>query len=120
MAEPLKRPGEVIMKSRGGLADQLKALGPRRKPTAMAGKEKPKPKKGKPPKRSRLDAADAALADAEKRQAAERAELEKQRDAIERKLSSLRTKHEKEVRRLKERRDTARDAYRDALDRWSE
>lgn len=33
-AEPLKRPGEVIRVSRGDLAAQLKALGPRKKPAA--------------------------------------------------------------------------------------
>src|SRR5688572_14271388 len=31
MAEPLKRPGEVIKLSRGDLATQLEALGPRKK-----------------------------------------------------------------------------------------
>jgi hypothetical protein len=123
MTEPLKRPGEVIMKSRGGLADQLKALGPKKKPRkkADAGKSRPPdPRKGKPPTRERLDNAEGALDEASQRHAAARARLEKERDAIERKLAALEATQANELARLKQRRDAAREAYREALDRWSE
>ena len=64
MAEPLKRPGEVIRVSRGDLAAQLNALGPRKKAAAKtavppegASKLPRRPGKLKaPPTRDRLDA----------------------------------------------------------------
>jgi hypothetical protein len=122
MAEPLKHPGEVIMKSRGGLADQLKALGPRKKSKKKSGPDKPAPAKpkGKPPTRDRLDSAEEALAGLSERHSVERAKLDKERAAIERKIVALQSKQAKELARLKKRRDAARDVYRDALDRWSE
>ena len=121
MAEPLKKPGEVVMKSRGGLADQLKALGPRKKAKPKAADEKASNKQtAKPPKRDRLDAAEAKLEEAERRHAKALGDLEKQRDAIDRKIEALRTRQDKEGARLKSARDRAREAYRDALERWSE
>jgi hypothetical protein len=121
MAEPLKRPGDVIMKSRGGLADQLKALGPRK-----TGRKKvdavpnANPQAVKPPSRARLEKAEAALTEAEKRLASDRATLEAQRDAVERKIAALKARQTKELSRLKERRNAAREAYQEALDRLSE
>ena len=74
-AGPLERPGEVIKVSRGDLSAQLKALGPRKKGKAAndeATPEKPrkqaKPKP--PPKRDKVDAAEAALEEARQRHAA--------------------------------------------------
>src|SRR5690606_19513802 len=70
MAAPLERPGEVIKVSRGDLAAQLKALGPRRgKQPAGAkadksGKPRKKAKSRPSPKRDRVDAAEAALKEA--------------------------------------------------------
>jgi hypothetical protein len=119
MAEPLEHPGEVIMKSRGGLADQLKALGPRkatRKKEDRPAKTRPR----KPPSRARLDKAEAALADAEKRQANEREGLEAERAAIEGKLAALESSHATKLSRLKRSLISARESYRDALDRLSE
>jgi hypothetical protein len=121
MAEPLERPGEVIMKSRGGLADQLKAVGPRKaKRRRDAPASKAKPRAVKPPSRARLDKAEAALDEAEKRHSKELAELQAQREAIERKIAALEAKQAKELSKLKQRRNAARDAYQDALDRLSE
>ena len=123
MAEPLKHPGEVIRVSRGDLAAQLKALGPRKKPAA---KKKPEskpaskpPKPKPPPRRDKVDEAEAALDQARHTQAGERAALEKQRDAIDRKLEALETRHEEEIARLEERFENARAAYRAALEKWS-
>jgi hypothetical protein len=128
-AEPLRRPGELIRLSRGDLAAQLKALGPRKQdakarpkagtagePEKLRKAAKPKP----PPKRDKLDAAEAALTVARQRHAVEAKKLEDQRAAIERKLTALRAKQDKAAARLERKRDEAREAYREALDRWSD
>ena len=128
MAGPLSRPGEVIRVSRGDLGAQLKALGPRRKkPTGAARAEAPgakaqvrkqaKPKP--PPKRDKVDKAQAALREARRRHAVEAGELERQREAIDRRVEALRAKHAKELARLERKRDEVRTAYRAALEEWS-
>jgi hypothetical protein len=125
-AEPLKRPGEVIRLSRGDLSAQLKALGPRKK-TAKAKEPEEvvsKPRKGAkpkpPPRRDKVDAAEAALKAARQRHRAAEKKLEDERDAIECKLEALRAKQAKEAAGLERKRDEAREAYREALERWSE
>ena len=122
-AEPLARPGEVIRVSRGDLAAQLKALGPKKKPVASkkhAARPERQPAKPKPPpRRDKVDQAEAALEQARRKQAGERAGLEKQRDAIERKLDALDARHVKETARLEERFERVRAAYRAALQNWS-
>jgi hypothetical protein len=122
-AEPLARPGEVIRVSRGDLAAQLKALGPKKRPVASkkhAARPERQPAKPKPPpRRDKVDQAEAALEQARRKQAGERAGLEKQRDAIERKLDALDARHDKETARLEERFDRVRAAYRAALQKWS-
>ena len=127
-AEPLARPGEVIKLSRGDLSAQLKALGPRKKvkvkvkadaPEEVAKLRKaarPRP----PPKRDKIDAAEAALKQARQRHAAEIKALEDKRDAIERRLEALQAKQGKEAGKLQRARDQAREAYREALDKWSD
>lgn len=121
-AEPLNHPGEVIRVSRGDLQAQLKALGPRRKPAAKKkGEAKPDRKPPKPPpRRNKVDQAEVALDQARRKQATDRAALEKQRDAIERKLDALEARHDREIARLEERFDKARAAYRAALEKWSD
>ena len=121
-AEPLKRPGEVIRISRGDLAAQLKALGPRKKKAkATADEPEPKPRKrSKPPSRDRLDKAEAALEEATKRHTAALKKLEAERDAIDRKIKALQTRQDKEASKLERREREAREAYRDALARWSD
>ena len=128
MAGPLKRPGEVIRLSRGDLGAQLKALGPRpKKPARAARVEAPetkvevrKPARPKPPpKRDKVDAAEAALREAQRRHMAQAAELERQREAVDRKLEALRAKQAKELARLERKRDEVRAAYREALEEWS-
>lgn len=118
--EPMARPGEVIRKSRGDLASQLKALPARSKakPEAQSAPKKaakPKP----PPKRDKVDAAEAAVKQAEARHAQEVAALEKQRDALEAKLETLRARQDDELSKLTRKRDAAREVYRDALEAWS-
>lgn len=127
MAAPLERPGEVIKVSRGDLSAQLKALGPRKKKARRKAEQpeateprKPAARPRPPPKRDKVDAAEAALKQAGARHAQEAQKLEDQRDAIERKLAALRAKQDKELARLERKRDEAREAYREALERWSE
>jgi hypothetical protein len=118
-AEPLRKPGEVIMLSRGGLADQLKALGPRKKKAAAARPGGATPKKTKPPSRAKLDKAEAALAEAERRQAAELRKLEAEQAKLQTKIDALTARHQRETAALKRRRKEAEATYRDALDAWS-
>lgn len=132
MAEPLKHPGQVIKLSRGDLTAQLQALGPRKKKSASKGKTrsvdetkevklplkraaKPRP----PPKRDKVDAAEVALKQARQRHAADEQALISQRDAIDRKLEELRATQARETARLERTREQAREAYREALDKWS-
>ena len=123
-AAPLAQPGEVIKRSRGDLAAQLAALGPRRKRRnagASGGSLSPKkPAKPKPPpKRDKVDAAEAELGEARERHEADAGMLEAERAAIERKLAALKAEQAEEIGRLERARDRAREAYREALDRWS-
>ena len=114
--EPLAHPGEVIRKSRGDLASQLKALPPRPKKGATAKVEPAKKRASKPkppPKRDKLDAAERALKEAQQRQREESARLEAQ-------LSALQARQKKELAKLTAARDAARDAFRAALEKWSE
>ena len=122
-AAPLERPGEVIRVSRGDLSAQLKALGPRKKSSAKGKAEvKPEPKRRArhkpPPRRDKVDAAEAALDEARERHDKEAAALEKKRDALERQLEALRAAQDNETARLERARDKAREAYRDALEKW--
>lgn len=122
MAEPLKHPGDIVRVSRGDLAAQLKAFEPRKRPAAgkrAAESDRklraPKP----PPRRDRVDEAEAALDLARREQASERAALQKQRDAIERQLDALEVRHDKAIARLQQQLEKARAAYRAALEKWS-
>lgn len=123
MVDPLARPGEVILKSRGGLAEQLKALGPRNKAhkKTKTASEEPAPKRpSRPPDRSALDRAESALESAVDRHTAELVKLKAERDRIERKIVALQARQAKEIAKLKASERAARDAYRDTLARWSD
>jgi hypothetical protein len=121
-AEPLAHPGKVIRVSRGDLAAQLKALGPRKEPASRTKPERAParqpPKAKPPPRRDAVDEAEAALDEARREHASERAALEKQRAAIERKLDALDARHAREIARLEGRFEKARAAYRAALEKW--
>lgn len=126
-AEPLKRAGEVIRVSRGDLRAQLQALGPRKKAAPSRGKASPpethrpgKPSQPKPPpKRGKVDTAEAALEAERGRQAKERAAIEKQVAALETKLDALKKQQAKALARLEDRLDEAKAAYAEALEAWS-
>jgi hypothetical protein len=118
-AEPLKKPGDVVMLSRGGLADQLKAMGPRKKQGAAARPRSAVSKPQKPPSRATLDKAEAALETAERRHAGELKQLEAELAKVQQKIDALTARQQKEALRLKQRRKDAEADYRDALDAWS-
>lgn len=128
MAAPLAAPGQVIRLSRGDLAAQLKALGPRKRkarperaaPAPKAqdrARQKAPPKP--PPKRDKVDAAEAALAEARAAHGLEMGAIEREREAIERRIETLRKRHARDIARLERARDAAREAYRAALEKWS-
>jgi len=117
-AAPLKKPGEVVMISRGGLADQLKAIGPGKK-KAPAKAERPAPMPAKPPSRAKLDKAEAALEAAQRKQAVEMQKFEADLAKLQKKIDVLAAKQQREVAKLKQRRKDAEADYRDALDAWS-
>jgi hypothetical protein len=128
-AEPLKHPGEVIRVSRGDLKAQLKALGPRKKvspkkapkarrePKAVARNGTSKPRR--PPRRDKVDRAEAALAEAREKQAKERGAIDEEREALDRKAQALKARHAKSIARLEARLEQAQEAYRAALEAWS-
>ena len=141
--EPLAHPGQVIKRLRGTAAEQIAALGeaetehvPRRKPRpsseaepgprrspgsrTAAAKPKPPPKPKPRPSRSKLDEAEAALAAAEERSAAEMKALREREAALARARQALEAKQEKERAQLEARRDKAEAAYREAMARWRE
>jgi len=121
IAEPLKHSGQVIRVSRGDLKAQIKALGPRKGAKRLAAKSEPEATKERapPPRRDKVDRAEAALAEARDREAKELVALDKEREAIERKLEAVKRRQAKAMSALEERLDKARAEYRAALDKWS-
>ncbi len=45
--------------------------------------------------------------------------LEKEREALDRRIEALRTRQDKDLARLERKRDAERTAYRAALEKWS-
>lgn len=115
-AEPLARPGEVVRKARGSIADHLAAL-PASKPRP-APSAKPARKTPPRPSRKSLDAAEAALEDAEQAYAAARAAVEAREAAIRRERRELDREHERTAARLEKSRARAEAAYRAAMAAW--
>ena len=130
-AEPLANPGKVLTVSRGDLAAHLKALEKQSPPARRAGSAPVRMSPAKPtkprkelkraaPKRDRLDAAEKALEDTDKSLRKEEARLERELDAAERALVRFRTVRDRKLAALRRKRDSARDAYQDALDRLAD
>jgi len=112
MAEPLERPGEVIQRARGTLAEQLKAAGPK---IAAPGKSKARPRPM--PSRAALDKAEAAVDAFERKAADELADLRVRQEALARKASGLEARHRQERDRLKQRRAKQAEKYRERLNK---
>lgn len=111
MKEPLAQPGKVIRKLRGTAEEQLAALP---KSGHSPAKKKPaRPKK--PPSRAALEAAETALAEAEKRQRTEISALQAREAALARERRALEKRHDAESAKLAKVRDRERSNYERAL-----
>jgi hypothetical protein len=128
-AAPLAQPGQVIRKSRGSLAEQLRALGPTKrskraqsKSVAAAPPVQPaRPKKRKPaPSRESVAKAEAVLAAERERAARELAKLRDREQALAREREKLEVKQRSRQERLRERLDAARERHRAAFEAWAE
>jgi hypothetical protein len=110
--EPLARPGELIKRARGSIADHHKAAKadgatptkPARRPTR--------------PDRKPLETAQAALDQARDRHAAQIAEMDEKIAALEKERRLLLTRQDKEVAKLEKAREAREATYRRALSRW--
>jgi hypothetical protein len=113
-AEALAHPGEVIKKSRGDVAAMLgpePLKRPARQQTLRAAEQ---PKARPTPDRSRLDAAERALADAENALEVELSQLARTRADIERQEHDARRRGEQQLLELRRARDEAAQSYANA------
>lgn len=111
-AEALAHPGEVIKRSRG---DEAAMLGPRPSESAAEPTRPKPPPARKPPDRSKLDAAETALTDAERDLARDLDALAAERAEVDRREAEVRAAAEKHIRSLRRAHDAASKAYRDAM-----
>lgn len=123
MREPLANPGKVIRRLRGTAAQQLAAL-PKNKPRrsadsarpSSAGKPAPPPKPK--PDRAPVEAAEAALAEAEQRYRQQSAELARRQAELDRERRDLERKLGRERGRLTHRLEAVRETYERAMRAW--
>ncbi|MBB4857903.1 type IV secretory pathway VirB10-like protein [Novosphingobium chloroacetimidivorans] len=131
-AEALEKPGDVVYRTRGGLKEQVAALGklPARKAakaatkpvSAKAAPATAAPEPAKPPiprpSRAEVEEAEAAIAQHEREQAeAEHAMQERER-ALAAERDAMESRLSRERKQLQGKLEAARAAYREALDRW--
>lgn len=129
--EPLSRPGEVIRKVRGTMADHLAALP--REPAQSAGKGSSRgdnPAKAAasgrkasplpPPSRAKLDAATEALSQAERSYAEQKRVLDEREADIRRARRALDDTYLKKIEQLEASRSTVEADYRKAIAQWKE
>lgn len=120
MEEPLAHPGDVIRKTRGTVDDHLAALPatPKRKPTD-APPAKPRRRKPKPrPSRSKLDQAEQAIEEAERRYDAARHDLAAREAALRKERQALDSDRDRERERLETARADQEQRYREAMAAW--
>ena len=121
MAEPLARPGEVVKRSRGTAAEQLAALPPDRvKAKPVRSKASQATPAAPRPDRAPVEAAEAALAEAEKRRREEDRILAAEEAALAKRRQAMRAAHSEESEKLEGARDIAEERYAAALKRWRE
>ncbi|WP_296611568.1 hypothetical protein [Sphingomonas sp.] len=118
--EPLARPGEVIKRARGTVAEHRKAA---QSKDGAASKDKtapePKPAKRPPrPNRKPLEKAEQALSAAQQRHERALADIDHRLDALQAKRRDLARKQKSEVADLEEELAARESAYRRALDKW--
>lgn len=127
MAEPLEKPGVVIKRMRGTVAEQIAALGPdvpkpkKRvvddvpKPPA---EPKPKPKSEPRPDRAALTKAEEMLADVERRHRDEQKKMREEEAALLRARRELDKAQRVEIEKLDSERTSAEAAYESAMQKW--
>ena len=127
-AEPLAKPGQVVRRSRGSLAEQLRALGPTKrhkpaqaKPAKVARPDPPaRPKKRKPaPSREPVAKAERALATEREQAERELGALRARERALTREREKLEAKQRQRQQRLRKRVDAARERYLAAFEDWA-
>jgi hypothetical protein len=115
MEAPLAAPGTVVRRSRGTAAEQLAVpaakRAPRRAAEALA-KRAPKPD------RAAVDAAEAALKEAERAHRTERRALAERQAALDREAKATQRRQETERAGLERARDAAAGDYDRALKMW--
>jgi hypothetical protein len=130
-AEPLAKPGTVIKRLRGTMAEQIAALPPDKPRPAAGGKSaEPAPaaaarKQSRPtrqpkprPSRAALDEAEAALAAAEADHDAARRDLAEREKALARQRRELDATYAAQADRLEAARRDAAERYEAALRKW--
>jgi hypothetical protein len=116
MKKPLAAPGTVIKQARGTMSEHLAASSKPSKRNLSSGQS---PKRSvPPPSRSKLDAADARLTEAEAEYERLKEEFEAEDAAITKRRQEQRRKHEYQLARLRETRDAADGEYRQATEEW--
>lgn len=110
-AEALAHPGGVIKKPRGDVAAMLGPEPPKRPARQQSPRAAEKQEARPAPDRSRLEAADRALADAEHALEIELGELAEMRADIERREHEARRRGEQQLAELRRVRDKAAESY---------
>lgn len=117
--EPLAKPGEVIKRARGSVAEHRKAAGSGKEPsdgkTAVEHKRVKRPPR---PDRKPLEKAEQALSAARERHERARADIDRRLDALQAKRRELVKTQESEIADLEKEREARESAYRHALDKW--
>ncbi|HEU0044338.1 hypothetical protein [Sphingomonas sp.] len=117
-AEPLARPGEVVKRSRGSVAEQLAAAAPPERPEkAPARQAKAKPALPRP-ERDAVEAAETALAHAEASHKAAEQALAREEAALAERRRALRDRWASEREALENTRDVAAQRYEAAMRAW--
>jgi hypothetical protein len=134
--EALAKPGEVVYRTRGGLQEQVAALGPMpaRKPkrsSTLSDKPAPSEKEtasaparklaSKPPRPSRLglEAAEAALADLEREQEQAEAEFKQRERALADERAAMQARFARQRKTLENKQKQERHTYDEALRKWN-
>ena len=116
-AEPLARPGEVVKRLRGSAEEQLAAAAPVPRTSKPGRAKRPRPAR---PDRGAVEAAEAALADAEAVHRERERQLADEEAALAERRRGMRTDWLIERERLEGERDAAEERYAAALRKWQD
>jgi hypothetical protein len=129
-AAAIEKPGEVVYKTRGGLEEQVAALGelPKRTPRRAKGADqtdgaapprklaaKPKPR----PSRAKVEEAEVAIARLEEQQEQAQAALKERERALAIERSEMKERFARKLEELQQKQKQARADYEAALRKWN-